>query len=372
MEKNTLPESNTSANRLLSLDAFRGFTIAAMIIVNNPGSWSFVYPPLLHAEWHGITPTDLIFPFFLFIVGVSIALAYSRQLAAGREPSSMVAKILKRSLYIFLLGLFLNLFPFFDFGNLRIPGVLQRIAIVFLVCALLFLYTSWKSQAFIGAGLLLLYWLVFVWIPVPGVGVANLEPGTNIAAWLDSLLIPGNLYQGNWDPEGLLSTLPSIVSGISGMLVGILFTKGYHHDRLTIWLFVSGFIAFVSGSVWDWFFPLNKNLWTSSFVLYTSGLAAMTLAFFYFVIDVLGHKRWTKVGLIFGANAITAYVLSGMLARLITIKIGDQSIKSAMLSWLDNSWLAPQFVSLIWALFYCTVCFIPVYILYKKRIFIKV
>ena len=248
--------------RLVSLDAFRGLTIAGMIIVNTPGSWGHVYSPLLHAYWHGITPTDLVFPFFLFIVGVSIALAYTKRIAADTPKKQMVRKVIRRSLIIFGLGIFLALFPKFDFANLRIPGVLQRIAIVFFVCALLFLNTGWKRQASIGLGLLIGYWLVMAIVPVPIDEVvrnaietgevlsasgmipvevpkvisgsfiaANYEPGINMEAWLDRQLIPGRIYQKTWDPEGLLSTLPSIATGISGMLVGTLLVSKLNLER---------------------------------------------------------------------------------------------------------------------------------------------
>src|SRR5690606_19262696 len=336
--------------RLVSLDAFRGFTVAAMIIVNTPGSWDHVYAPLLHASWHGITPTDCIFPFFIFIVGISITLSYGKLLGGGRPKAALVAKTLKRAALIFLIGVFLGLFPDFNFAEMRIPGVLQRIAIVFLVCALLFLYTNWKQQAVIGGALLLLYWITLVTVPVPGVGTGILEPGRNLAAWIDGLLIPGKMWQGTWDPEGVISTFPAIVTGISGMLVGrLLAIDEMPRERKVIWLYLAGLTAFLLGSAWGWVFPINKNLWTSSYVLYTTGLAAMVFASLFFIVEVLGYKGWAKVGVVFGANAITAYVIGSMLPELV------ESI---------HAWYAHQFVngdwakmaSLLWAVGICLLC----------------
>ncbi|MGV3764211.1 acyltransferase family protein [Parapedobacter sp.] len=357
---------NIGVRRLVSLDAFRGFTIAAMIIVNTPGSWDHVYAPLRHASWHGITPTDCIFPFFIFIVGISITLSYRKMLTAGRPKVALVGKTLKRAVLIFLIGIFLGLFPDFAFEEIRIPGVLQRIAVVFLVCALLYLYTSWQQQAIIGSALLLLYWVALIGVPVPGVGTGVLEPGKNLAAWIDSLLIPGTMWQGTWDPEGIVSTFPAIATGVSGMLVGkLLAIEDMLHERKVIWLYAGGLSAFLLGSAWGWVFPINKNLWTSSYVLYTAGLATMVFGSLFFIIEVLKYSAWAKVGLVFGANAITAYVIGGLLPEL----LGSL-----------NTWYVQQFVegdwakafSLIWAIGVCILCYIPIYVLYKKRIFIKI
>lgn len=360
-------------NRLISLDFFRGATIAGMILVNTPGSGEYTYAPLKHAAWHGITPTDFIFPFFIFIVGVSIVLAFTRQLDRGLRPGNMIPKIIRRTLLIFFWGLVFNFILDFDIANIRIPGVLQRIALVFLACAFLFLYTSIKNQWRAVLGILIGYWLILTLIPHPEYGEVFLEPGKNIGAWIDSILIPGSMYQGTWDPEGLLSTFPAIATGITGMLAGHLLVSDLSQDRKVIWLFAGGFLSFVSGELWGWIFPLNKNLWTSSYVLYTSGLAAVTLALCYFMIDVLGRRRGTFFGIVFGSNAITAYLLSGVFL-IITHRsyFGGESIRSVFM-YSGISWgINPYMVSLIWAILYCILCYIPVYILYRKRIFIKI
>jgi predicted acyltransferase len=332
------------SKRLLSVDALRGYTIVLMVIVNDPGSWSHVYAPLLHAEWNGITLTDLVFPFFLFIVGVSISLAYTKRLAAGAERRDLYKKIATRSVKILLLGWFLWVWPSFDFGGMRYVGVLPRIAIVFFVCALLFLNTNWKQQVWIASLTLIGYWLLMALVPVPiddairnalvtgqvqysegmldigpireiseGFIAANYEPGVNITAWLDRLLVPGHFWQQTWDPEGLMSTFPAIVTGIIGMLVGTLILSVEDTYKKLTWMFIIGFGMYLLGGVWGWFMPLNKNLWTSSYTLWTAGVCAMGLAASILVVDILGYTRGTKLGTVYGANAITAYVLAGML-----------------------------------------------------------
>jgi len=360
-------------DRLIALDFFRGATIAGMIVVNDPGSWKHVYAPLRHAEWHGVTATDLVFPFFLFIVGVSIALSYSKQLSAGRNKSIMVRKVIKRSLIIFLLGMFLTLFPKFEFDRLRVVGVLPRIALVYLACSLLFIHLKPKKIYWIGTGLLIFYWLILMYIPLPGVGEVMLEPGQNMAAWIDQFITPGRMYRDTWDPEGLFSTLPAIASGISGIAVGMLWLqKHIPLAKRIMWVFTLGFIYFVVGNVWGWFFPMNKHIWTSSYVLHTSGLATMGLAASIVIIDVLGITRGTKMFVVFGLNAIAAYVLHGLLVRIAGIFIKEPSIGMRFTDVLIYSGFEPKFASLCWALLYLGICFIPIYALYRKKIFIKV
>ena len=356
--------------RLLSLDFFRGLTIAGMIIVNDPGSWSHVYAPLRHAEWHGATPTDLVFPFFLFIVGVSISLSLSKR----KGSSNLYVKIFKRSAIIFLLGIFLALFPKFDFENLRIVGVLQRIALVYLVCAILYLNTSHSTQLKTGIGLLVIYWITMAFIPFNGNLAGTLDPGNNFAAWIDSFIVPGRLYQETWDPEGFYSTLPAIATGISGMICGkiILDNSNSLKDKI-IKLFYWGAIVLIIGSFWDYIFPINKHIWTSSYVLYSSGLAMIILAMSMWIIDEKKYTNNIKFGLVFGSNAITAYVLHGIVWRLFQFPVingvGFQKF------WMDTGTsigLPAKFVSFDWAIFYTLVIYFIVYQLYKRKIFIKV
>ncbi len=367
-----LKEDRTFRERLLSLDVMRGITIAGMIIVNTPGSWSHLYHPLHHAEWHGLTPTDLVFPFFLFMVGTAITLALGRRKEKGISDKSLVIKIVKRAVIIFLLGVFLALFPEFDFGNLRVAGVLQRIALVYLVCSLLFLKLSWKGIVAVSAIFLVGYWLLMVLVPVPGVGPPNLEPGTNLAAWMDRLLVPGRLYRGSWDPEGALSTLPSFVTGFSGVLTGYLLLSQQTAERKIIWMMVAGVILCMIGYLWDQVFPVNKNLWTSSYVMVTSGFALLLLGTLYWFVDVLKYQKWIPFFVAFGVNAITAYVLHGLLIDLFVIPVGNTTLKEASYQGLVNIGLGIKLASFVWAILYTLLCFIPIWIMYHRKIIVKI
>jgi predicted acyltransferase len=346
-----------------------------MIIVNEPGIHTHAYAPLLHAAWNGITPTDFVFPFFVFMVGASVALSYSRQLAKGVSKKQMIGKMIRRAIILFALGTILSVFPLFNFSNVRFPGVLQRISIVYFFCTLLFLYSGWKFQARLAAIVLILYCMAMTLIPVPGYGYAILEPGKNLAAWLDAIVIPGRMWQGTWDPEGILSTFPAIVTGITGMLAGHLLISKQSAERKIIWLFFTGFISFALANAWHWFFPINKNLWTSPFVMYTSGLAAMILASLYFFVDVLGYKRWAKFGMIYGSNAIAAYLVADVFSDLLFLKWTGKNGLSAnniIINAVTPSGIPLEIISLIWAISFCLLCFIPIYFLYKKKIFLRI
>jgi len=366
--------------RLVSLDVFRGITVAAMILVNNPGSWESVYPPLLHAHWNGCTPTDLIFPFFLFIVGVSIHFAYHTTHEQGLTKKVLL-KIIKRTLVIFGLGIFLAWFPTFSFEKLltlRIPGVLQRISIVFFICSLLYFKTSWLTQIRITILILVGYFITMTWIPVPGFGAANLDPGTNLAAWLDRIILDGHLWAQSktWDPEGVLSTLPAIASGMIGMLAGQLFQKVSEPKERIVWLFFIGAILIVIGLGWGMIFPINKSLWTSSFVLYTGGIGMQFLAACYWLVDVQGFSRWAKPFTYYGTNAIFVFVASGLLAKtLIRIKM-DEEGKVSLWSYLYQNiyatWLPPKDASLLFAITLILFFLVILRQMYKRKIFIKV
>lgn len=370
----TEASSPAKSKRLISLDALRGFTIAAMVIVNDPGTWEHIYWPLRHAEWNGCTITDLIFPFFLFIVGISIALAYSKRLEANVPKKSIYRKIFIRSASIYLLGLFLWLFPEFDFGAMRWVGVLHRIAFVFLACALIFLHTNWKQQIGIGAIILLLYWIIVAYIPVPGIGKPDLSiPGHNWANHLDTLILPGVMWQGTWDPEGILSTIPAIVTGIIGMLIGKLYLSVQDENKKLVWLFFIGFVLFLAGGLWNWFFPINKNIWSSSFVLYTAGLGTLGLAACILIVDIWGYTKWTFLGRVYGANAITSYVLAGVLTGIFYgLKFGGASLNEWFMNGLTQVGFDPKFASMLYAVIYMLIIFIPALIMYRKKIFIRI
>ncbi|GAB3704601.1 lpg1661 family Dot/Icm T4SS effector [Spirosoma flavus] len=358
--------------RLISLDALRGFTIAAMIVANFPGSEDHVYFTLRHTKWNGLSFTDLIAPTFLFIVGVSIALAYTKKLTDGSPKGGLYQKIAIRSLKIFAVGMFLNLMPDFDFSNVRWTGTLHRIAIVFLVCGILFLTTTWKQQLWIGVITLVAYWLAMTLIPTPDVGYVILEPGQNLAAWLDRKFLPGRMWQSTWDPEGILSTFPSFVTTITGMLAGrFMLTKSTPTEKVS-YLMTAGLFTAAAGYFWGLTFPVNENLWTSSFVLITSGFAAMLLGAVYFLVDVLGYTNGTKPGVILGANAITVYVLADIFALFFyRFKFGSQSLNEHVVNGLISIGVQPELASLLYALFFIGVNFIPAYVLYQRKIFIK-
>jgi predicted acyltransferase len=359
-------------SRLISLDAMRGFTIAAMIVANFPGSEEFVYFTLRHSRWNGLSFTDLIAPFFLFIVGVSIVLAYTRKRADDSPKGPLMEKIILRSLKIFVVGMFLNLMPDFDFANLRWTGTLHRIAIVFLVCALLFLTTNWKQQVWIAALTLVAYWLAMTQIPTPDVGRVVLEPGRNLAAWLDRSYLPGRMWQGTWDPEGILSTFPSIVTGILGMLAGRLMSSPARPTEKVSYLMTAGLFTAALGYFWGLTFPVNENLWTSSFVLVTAGFAALVLGAVYFLVDVLGYTSGTKPGVIFGANAITVYVLADLLALIFyRLTVGGKPLNEQAVTGLTAAGVPPELASLLYALLFVGINFIPAYALYRRQIFIK-
>ena len=284
----------------------------------------------------------------------------------------MYKKIVIRSIKIFAVGIFLNLLWDFNFADLRWTGTLPRIAIVFLACAILFLNTDWKKQAWIGAIILLAYWLAMTLIPTPGVGKVMLEPGVNLAAWFDGKYLPGRMWQGTWDPEGILSTFPSIVSGITGMLAGAIILADRSKEIKVIHLMVTGFFMTFAGYLWGLTFPVNENIWTSSFVFVTSGMAFMALGAFFYLVDMKGYTYGTKPGIIFGANAITVYVLGDILAGIFYgIKIGDESFNMHFFNAVTGIGVGEKLTSMIYAILYVCIIFIPALIMYRKKFFIK-
>jgi predicted acyltransferase len=368
-------------SRLVSLDVFRGMTIAGMVLVNNPGTWSAVYAPLLHADWHGITPTDFVFPFFLFIVGVAIPLALGKRVEEG-ITRDVYLKILRRSAIIFLLGLFLNAFPFFDFANLRIPGVLQRIAVCYLIVSLIFLHTDWKKLTIIGVILLLFYWLLMTIVPVPGCDAPNIsDKACNLAAYVDRVIFGENHIWRQakvYDPEGILSTIPALVTTISGVLTGLWLKTKKTDTEKAGGIFFAGIVLCALGWCWNFFFPFNKALWTSSYVVYTSGLALCFLGFCYWLIDIKGYKRWSKPFVIFGVNALALYVLAGLAADILgSIKFTGADGKAISLQgWIFNTVFSPlaplKTASLMYAVSFILVFLFLMWLLYRKRIYIKV
>ena len=361
----------SAKQRIESVDILRGFTIAAMILVNTPGTWSNVYAPLLHVEWHGLTPTDLVFPFFLFIVGISIYFAYKNK----PNTKSTYKKIVIRSLKLIGLGLFLAWFlpyvPFFkDFETLRFPGVLQRIGLVFLFSAILYLNCNWKTLLGIGVTILIGYWLLLGFLPFGDGALPTFSRApNNWAMYIDLNLLGEHMWKADYDPEGLFSTLPAIATCISGILIGKLL-DGLKSVNL---LFVTGVILLGLGYLLNIWFPINKAIWSSSFVLATSGWATLILAVIYYLTDV----KLLKFGSIFkyvGMNAITIYFLSSFVSKIFYLsKVGDTNVHS----WLYNnifvqSFLSDELSSLLYALVVVMFYIGLGYVMYRKKIFIKV
>ena len=382
---------NAGQNRLLSLDVFRGMTIAGMVLVNNPGTWSAIYPPLEHAEWHGATPTDLVFPFFLFIVGISITLALGKRVETGGINRDIYLKIFRRSLIIFGLGLLMAAFPFYNFtkgewldvSNLRIMGVLQRIAVCYLISALIFVRTNWKQQALIAGSLLLIYWALMTLVNVPGCEITTFDDkACNLAAYIDRIVLTENhIWKQSkvFDPEGILSTLPAIATTLAGVLGGHWLRREKDDYEKVAALFFFGLAATAFGWIWSFWFPLNKALWTSSYVFYTAGLALCFLGFCYWLIDIKGYRKWAKPFLIFGVNALALFAFSGLTAKLmgiIKVGVGADGKSISLQSWIFNSiflpFAAPINASLMFAVSYILLWLFLMWLLYRKQIYIKV
>ncbi len=363
---------------MASLDVFRGLTIAGMILVNNPGSWSHVYSPLAHAEWHGWTPTDLIFPFFLFIMGVAIPLALGRRLARGDPRRAIWWHIVRRALILFALGLFLNGFPHFELSRIRIPGVLQRIALCYLFSALIVMKTTVRGQAIAAALLLAAYWLLMRFVPVPGYGAGVWEKEGNLAAYLDQRLLHGHLYRPTWDPEGILSTIPAIGTTLLGALAAYWLLSPRTAREKTLGLIGTGIVGIALGHVMNLWFPINKNLWTSSYAVFTGGMALLCLAACFWMVEVKGIRRPFIPFLIFGVNPISVFVLSALVARLmILFRIArpdgtEISLKAYIYETLFASWAGPWRGSLLFALAYVAFWLAPMALLYRKRLIIKI
>lgn len=368
----------TNTQRYLSLDVFRGITVASMILVNNPGSWAHIYAPLKHSEWHGCTPTDLVFPFFLFIVGVSMFFSFSRYNSALNRQTLL--RIGKRTLLIFAIGLFLNSFPQWstDYSKFRILGVLQRIALAYGIGSLVVLCLPRKYLIYVASAILLVYWGI-LWF-FGGNDPYSLHGNATIG--FDSAILGVNhLYKGfgiPFDPEGLLSTLPAIGTVILGYLAGSLI-KTTEKTLVPLKLMLWGLAGVTLGALWNIFLPINKPLWTGSYVIYTAGLASFVLGVLIWIIDLKGFTRWTPFFLIFGMNPLFIFALSGLWAKIFTriIKIaGDDGTVTNGYFWtykhLFQSWAGDINGSLLFAITHILMFWLIGLILYKRKIFIKV
>lgn len=422
-------------DRIISVDVLRGMTVLLMTLVNNPGSWGYVYPILDHAKWNGCTLADLVFPFFIFILGIAIPLA----MPVKKDDTANVVKIITRSLRIFCLGLFLSFFykiqlfdfpaevplliirlfitglvgyallgnfepkiktilaitvfvvligltysGFENFQNVRLLGVLQRIGIVYLFVSLIYLKTTAKTQFYISVAILFGYWAIMTLINVPGIGHPNLEPVTNFASWLDSILLEGHTYieTKTWDPEGVLTTLPVIANGLLGVLVGqLLISTSFTKVKMTQIMAVASVALLCFGLLWDTVFPINKSLWTSSYVLFTSGIALLLLSIIFYLVDVLNYKKWTKFFIIWGVNPMIVFFLSGILPRALTmIKVQNPADASAEINvrdyaytfWISSNFDNQYFASVVYAILYVLLWSVVLWYFYKKKMFFKV
>ncbi|HVQ37477.1 MAG TPA: DUF5009 domain-containing protein [Pyrinomonadaceae bacterium] len=368
-----------TSSRLVSLDVFRGITIAGMVLVNNPGTWSSIYWPLAHAQWHGWTPTDLIFPFFVFIVGVAIPLAFGRRLESGGSQHDLHWKIARRTLIIFVLGMFLAGFPYFQLSTIRIPGVLQRLAVCYFFASIIFLKTRVRTQVIITLALLLIYWLLMTRLHAPGFAAGDLSKEGSLASFIDRTILGPHIWKAGkvYDPEGLLSTIPAIATALFGVLTGQWLRTGKTAFEKVAGLFVAGAVCTVIGWCWNPFFPINKSLWTSSYVFFTGGLALQFLAFCYWLIDIKKYQRWAKPFVVFGVNAIVLFVGTGVMARsmgLIKLPWGATTI--SLQGWIFQklflSWASPIHASLAYAIAFILLWLGLMWILYSRKIFIKV
>ena len=364
--------------RLASLDAFRGITIAAMILVNDPGSWSAVYWPLDHAAWNGWTPTDLVFPFFLFIMGAAMEFSFA---ARGRQQAgrsnSILLHVLYRAAAIFAIGLFLHMFPFYPWHRVRIMGVLQRIAVCYLFAALIMMKAGPRLRAAIVAALLLGYWALMMLVPVPGYGAARLDEAGNLAAYIDRRLMAGHTYRAMFDPEGLLSSLPAIASTLLGGFAGSWLRSPASQQRKVFGLVAAGAIGLVLGEIWNSWFPINKNLWSSSYAIFTAGFACILLALCYWLMEVKHWKRWASPFLVLGKNAIAAFILSILLAKaLLIIKFNVAGKRTSAWNYVFQHAFAPlatpKMASLLFALTFVLLCWLAMLPLYRKKIFLKI
>ena len=363
-----------ATTRLASLDVFRGITIAAMILVNNSGDGVHTYWPLEHAKWNGWTPTDLIFPFFLFIVGVSMVFSFNSRTARGQTRNHLLLHVLKRSAIIFALGLFLYAYPRFDVHTARIPGVLQRIAVVYLIASAIFLYTERIARGVITGTLLIVYWLLLTRVPVPGYGPGVLTMDGNLVGYIDRSLIYNHLWIAHrFDPEGILSTIPSIATCLLGVFTGEWMRSARTHMQKLAGLLAGAAIGLIAGEIWNQWLPINKMIWTSSYVLFTAGFALFIFGLCYWAIDVCGWKRWSLPFVIFGMNPLGIYFLASWAeTALHRHHIHGKSIKNILYQSSFAHISDPYLGSLAWSVSFVLVFFVIAWAMYRKQIFIRV
>jgi predicted acyltransferase len=368
-----------TASRLVSLDAFRGATIALMVLVNNAGSGRDSYAQLEHAAWHGWTITDTVFPSFLWIVGVAITLSLGKRVAGGTSKSRLMAQVARRAAVLFVLGLAVYAYPNFNLGTQRILGVLQRIAICYLIAAAIYLFTGVRGQILWIAGLFAAYWMMMTLIPVPGYGPGRLDVEGNFAHYVDRLVLGAHNYANTrtWDPEGLVSTLPAIATALFGVLAGQILRLRRGLAERTTWLFVAGSLLLAAGLICTAWLPINKKLWTDSFALFMAGLDFTVFAIFAWFIDGLGWRKPARPMVIFGMNAIALYMISEGLAELLdAVRVNGAGGKISLQAYIYRAWFAPLAsppnASLLYSLAFVAVVYAAAYGLYRRGWFLRV
>lgn len=373
-------------NRLMCLDVYRGLCVAGMIIVDNPGSDSKAYWPIMHAEWNGWTPADFIFPSFLFLVGISLVFSVSSRLQRGQSRSDIFVHALWRSLILVAVGLLVNASPIigFDIHTFRFEGVTQRIALCYLVAMSLELWSSRRGQVIAVAACIVGYWAILRFVSIPGYGVPGhdipfMDPDRNLPAWLDRKLFMGHLYNGNRDPEGMIHTIPAIGTTLIGVLTGHWLRGNKTPGIKALWMLSSGVLGLSAGLLWNRWFPINKNLWTSSFVLFSGGFALAFLAFLYWIIEIRQWRgSWTMPTLVFGMNAITGFVADSLVYgpgyTFIARAPNGVSMPwhEAAQAHLESFGLSTANASLVYSLAAMAFCWILLWLLWRKRIFIKI
>ncbi len=368
------PTPAPAHSRLVSLDVFRGGTIAAMILVNNQIGGG-AYGPLQHAEWHGWTFTDLVFPSFLWIVGVAMTLSLAKRVAQGDERGRLMLHIVRRAALIFGIGLLLNLIPAFDFSHVRIPGVLQRIGLCYLVAGAVFLYFGTVGRIVWTVLLLGVYWLLMALFDVPGCGAGNYSMDCNFAKWIDGMLLSGHMWSRSktWDPEGLVSTLPAVCNTLFGIFAGqILAARHKSAEERAVWLFVAGNLLIFGGMMSSTWQPVNKQLWTVPYALWTSGIAYVIFAICYWLVDQRGWQRWKAPFVIFGVNALAMFVVSGMFGRLMSrVKVGGKSLGTMVWQGFYSGFGAAN-GSLLYGLTHVLACFAVAWLMYRRGWILKV
>jgi len=364
----------SAAPRLVSLDAFRGVTIALMVLVNTPGDWNHVYAPLQHAEWHGWTLTDTVFPSFLWIAGVAITLSLARRMASGAPRKKLIFQALRRAAILYALGVFMYAFPHFE--TLRILGVLQRIAICYFAAVVIYLFTKPRGQIAWIVSLLAGCWLLMMLVPVPGYGAGRLDIEGNLAHWVDRVVLGPYNYKptATWDPEGIVSTLPAIATTLLGIMAGHILRLRRALSERTVWLFFVGILLLALGLVCNNWLPINKKLWTSSFALFMGGLDFVVFGIFLWWCDGLGRQRLVKPFVILGMNAITVYMASEVCIEALSALPGPGGVP--LRDWLYQTVFAPLAspinASLIWGTAYTAVMWLFAFLLYRRRWFIRV